>query len=75
MGKHQRKSTDRRNEDVGPPAGWKDRRISVERRLPEIIETDMSEADFFKELMAVKMALRQTLTSTAHMPFQAAPAS
>lgn len=26
----------------GPPLGWRERRRSVERRFPEVIETDLS---------------------------------
>lgn len=37
---------DRRDIDKGPPAGWADRRRSTERRLPDINESDISEADW-----------------------------
>ena len=34
----QRNIEDRRQEELGPPHGWKDRRRNTERRLPEIAE-------------------------------------
>jgi hypothetical protein len=37
---------DRRDEDVGPPAGWRDRRKRVERRIPETVEIEVSEAEW-----------------------------
>lgn len=38
-----RLSEDRRAEEVGPPAGWRDRRRTVERRRPEVEEIPFSE--------------------------------
>lgn len=46
-----RKSDERRQEDIGPPAGWKERRRAVERRMPGVEEVEMSENDFFALLM------------------------
>lgn len=37
---------DRRVEDVGPPEGWRDRRKRVERRIPETVEIEVSEAEW-----------------------------
>ncbi|MDD2665330.1 MAG: hypothetical protein PHD19_16435 [Dechloromonas sp.] len=37
---------DRRQDDIGPPSGWRDRRRRAERRLPELREFVMSEVDF-----------------------------
>ena len=34
---------DRRNLEKGPPNGWRERRKSVERRLPEVEEVPFSE--------------------------------
>ncbi len=34
---------DRREQELGPPKGWSERRKSVERRLPEVIEIPFSE--------------------------------
>jgi len=31
---------------VGPPEGWKDRRRQTERRLPEILESVVSESEW-----------------------------
>lgn len=50
MNKQQRVRTsgDRRDDDQGPPSGWKDRRHSPERRIPAVEETDMSEAEWHR---------------------------
>ncbi len=37
---------DRRIEDIGPPKGWRDRRKRVERRIPETVEIEVSEAEW-----------------------------
>jgi hypothetical protein len=37
---------DRRVEDIGPPEGWRDRRKRVERRIPETVEIEVSEAEW-----------------------------
>lgn len=37
---------DRRQDDFGPPAGWRDRRRHAERRLPELREFVLSEIEF-----------------------------
>ncbi len=37
---------DRRIEDIGPPKGWQDRRKRVERRIPETVEIEVSEAEW-----------------------------
>lgn len=34
---------DRRKVEIGPPVKWKDRRIAVERRLPEVTEIPYDE--------------------------------
>lgn len=38
-----RKQPDRRNEEFGPPNGWKERRRNVERRRPEVAEITFRE--------------------------------
>lgn len=50
---------ERRAEDLGPPAGWRDRRRSVERRLPEIREIAMPAVEFMAILRAAQEALRR----------------
>ena len=35
---NRRLNEDRRDEELGPPIGWHDRRRSVERRLPSVEE-------------------------------------
>lgn len=45
--KHESRDTaDRRQEELGPPQGWKDRRRRTERRMPEINEFVVSEAEW-----------------------------
>jgi len=39
---------DRRNEDIGPPVGWRDRRATAERRLPIVLEDALTEAEWFR---------------------------
>lgn len=38
-----RRGEDRRDNDVGPPDGWRERRKAVERRIPEVREIPFSE--------------------------------
>lgn len=35
--------SDRRHDEQGPPLGWKERRRSVERRKPEVVEVSIEE--------------------------------
>ena len=37
---------DRRQDELGPPPGWAERRRRVERRLPTTEETEVSDADW-----------------------------
>lgn len=41
-----RSPSDRRNDDSGPPNGWKDRRRRTERRIPAIEEQTISEDEW-----------------------------
>lgn len=41
-----RDCVDRRQEELGPPSGWKDRRRQTERRMPELGECEVSEAEW-----------------------------
>ena len=41
--RNRRSGNDRRNEDQGPPSGWCERRRSVERRRPEVLEISFAE--------------------------------
>jgi hypothetical protein len=43
MTTNRRAGNERRTEEAGPPAGWSDRRHSVERRLPEVGEASFAE--------------------------------
>lgn len=41
-----RSSGDRRHQDIGPPAGWCDRRHSIERRQPHVGTVQVSDEDW-----------------------------
>lgn len=43
---NRRQQADRRQDDIGPPSGWKDRRRSTERRTPTIEEYEVSESEW-----------------------------
>jgi len=38
-----RSGPDRREKEIGPPNGWRERRRTVERRVPEVREIPFSE--------------------------------
>jgi hypothetical protein len=57
---NRRARTERRDQDLGPPSGWKDRRRSVERRMPEIREIAMPVAEFIAILRSTQEALRRS---------------
>jgi len=46
MTSNRRSQADRRQDDIGPPSGWKDRRRSTERRIPAIEECEVSESEW-----------------------------
>lgn len=48
MGKEQktRAANDRRDGDLGPPCGWKERRRNTERRIPTVEEQNMTEEEW-----------------------------
>lgn len=43
---------DRRVDDVGPPKGWKERRRSVERRMPTVNEDEFTRSEWFGQMAA-----------------------
>jgi hypothetical protein len=49
-----RASHDRRDDDQGPPSGWKERRRTAERRIPSVEETDMSETEWLSYFGSVE---------------------
>ena len=51
-----RKSADRRDDDLGPPSGWRDRRRTVERRLPDVQEVEMSAEELVEMLGVAKQS-------------------
>lgn len=46
MTDERRVRSDRRHRDVGPPAGWGERRCRSERRLPQAVEGELSAEEF-----------------------------
>ena len=44
--RNRRGSGDRREQELGPPIGWRERRRKTERRIPEISEQVISEDDW-----------------------------
>lgn len=51
-----RAAQDRRDDDCGPPSGWKERRRKAERRIPAVEETDMTEAEWLSYFGSEKSA-------------------
>ena len=51
-----RDTADRRQEELGPPQGWKDRRRRTERRMPEISEFVVSESEWLSYFGAARSA-------------------
>lgn len=51
-----RDTADRRQEELGPPQGWKDRRRQTERRMPEIREFVVSESEWLSYFGAARSA-------------------
>lgn len=49
---NRRHTHDRRNDDLGPPAGWRDRRRIVERRLPRVAEDLISLDEWVRQMVA-----------------------
>lgn len=45
-----RAAHDRRVEDVGPPPGWKDRRVNVERRMIQVTELPYEEFELHRSM-------------------------
>ncbi|MBS1161984.1 MAG: hypothetical protein H6R15_4403 [Proteobacteria bacterium] len=43
---NRRQKDDRRQQDIGPPSGWKERRRTTERRIPTIEECAVSESEW-----------------------------
>jgi hypothetical protein len=56
MGKlnNKRKNDDRRDRELGPPHGWRDRRHGVERRLPLVQEISFKEWALFRCVVVQK---------------------
>ena len=52
-----RNRADRRQEELGPPNGWKERRRRTERRFPEIEEHTISEDEWLQYFGTAKLAV------------------
>lgn len=72
-GKCRREQPDRRKEDIGPPQGWRERRRSVERRLPEVREAEISECEFMQMFLSARQTLRESLAGDELMAPQQQP--
>lgn len=64
-----RDADDRRQEEFGPPQGWRDRRRRTERRIPEIDEFEVSESEW----QAYFGSLRQTPITDSPLASSEAP--
>ena len=71
---NRRDRIERRDQDLGPPSGWKDRRRSVERRMPEIREIAMPAAEFIAILRSTQEALRRAANEGLDAGSEAFPA-
>lgn len=56
MSNERRGRLERRDRDIGPPSGCFDRRRTVERRLPEAAEAELSADDFARFFGSVNNA-------------------
>lgn len=69
---HDRRAiNDRRDDDNGPPHGWKDRRRRTERRIPEIEEQVISEDEwllYFGSAAPVTPALAPASEAASSIP-------
>ena len=50
VGQDLRKAVDRRADDGEPPLGWRERRRTVERRMPTVREDEISQSEWFKRM-------------------------
>jgi hypothetical protein len=54
---------DRRMVDCSPPQGWKDRRRTAERRIPALVEHEVSDAEWALYFGGITKAPAQTLVT------------
>ncbi len=54
-GKEKRSNEDRRVSEEGPPSGWRERRKTVERRLPRVWEISLAEWSYQARIRAAKV--------------------
>lgn len=65
---NRRSTTDRRIRDYGPPAGWRDRRRTTERRIPNVEEQVISEEEWLLYFGTTTTSTKTTVTVvTSHI--------
>ena len=57
--KCKRKVHDRRDNDLGPPLGWKERRRFADRRLPMVSEMEITRDEFIQMLTKNSESIRK----------------
>lgn len=63
-----RSRPDRRNHDVGPPVGWRDRRRCADRRKIEVAETSFREWAAYRAKWLMNMREAETALGSAGSP-------
>ncbi len=77
QGEDRRIRKDRRQQDKGPPQGWRDRRRSVERRLPTVEEDPISHREWQEYLafyLAVLQGMKKSEPAAPGDDFESVPA-
>lgn len=64
-----RSADDRRSDETGPPLGWRERRRSVERRMPSVKEDEISREEWVKH-MACFIAQRRAEKAAMEKAFE-----
>ena len=59
MNSAKRKVHDRRFDDAGPPSGWRERRRFPDRRLPKVIEMEITKEAFVQMLTINSASIRK----------------
>jgi hypothetical protein len=68
-----RKKADRRQDELGPPNGWRDRRRAVERRLPLVEEDAMQLSDWLQQFETFKTVLSKSFLAAESAESDGAP--
>jgi hypothetical protein len=72
---NRREKQERRHTEAGPPAGWRERRRSVERRLPSVEETEISETDWHAYFVATRQKIEDQVDQVFGKNEEAKPAA